>query len=148
MFCIEIMALCGITQMIMNSYLFKPLNMPTKWLRHTVSSPLCMGFWVGFIVYATVALCPPDIEYSFPLAAVVATNTHVYVQWTLAFLLGGLIGLCVVLCNRIIELLYHASVLLVVEVTTRHERRIIARKVFEEPKILDEVLEEAEKRQG
>ena len=131
----------------MTSFLFKPLraSMPTKWLRHTVSSPLGMGFWVGFIAYAGVALCPPDIEHSFPLAAAVATNTHIYVQWTLAFFLGGLVGLCVVLFNRIIELLYNASVLLAVEVTTRHERRIIARKVFEEPEILDEVLKEAER---
>ena len=103
-----------------------------------------MGFWVGFIVYGTVAFCPPDIEHSFPLAAAVATNPHVYVQWTLAVLLGGLVGLCVVLFNRIIELLYHASVLLAVEVNIRHERRILARKVFEEPKILDEVLEATE----
>ena len=61
MFCIEILALCGITQM-MTSFLFKPLrtSMPMKLWRHTVSSPLCMGFWVGFIAYAGVALCPPD----------------------------------------------------------------------------------------
>ena len=146
MFCVEILALCGITQMMMTSYLFKPLrtNMPTKWWKHTVSSPLCMGFWVGFIVYGVVALCQLDIEHSFPLAAAVATNTHVYVQWTLAFLLGGLVDLCVVLFNRIIELLYHASVLLAVEVSIRHERRILARKGFEEPEILDEVPEEAE----
>ena len=135
MFCIEILALCGVTQMIMTSFLFKPLrvSMPMKWWRHTVSSPLCMGFWVGFIAYAAVALCSPGIEHSFPLAVAVATNPHVYVQWTLAVLLGGLVGLCVVLFNRIIELLYHASVLLAVEVNIRHERRILARKVFEEP---------------
>ena len=71
MFCIEILALCGITQIMMTSYLFKSLrtNMPTKRLRHTVSSPLGMGFWVGFVAYAGVALCPPYIEHSFPLAA-------------------------------------------------------------------------------
>ena len=135
MFCVEILALCGVTQMVMTSYLFKPLrtSMPMKWWRHTVSSPLCMGFWVGFIAYGTVALYSPDIEHSFPLAAAVAMTTNVYVQWTLAFLLGGLVGLCVVLFNRIIELLYNASVLLAVEVNIRHERRILARKVFEEP---------------
>jgi len=103
-----------------------------------------MGFWVGFIAYAAVVLCPSDIEHSFPLVAAVAMNTNVYVQWALAFLLGGLIGLCVVLFNRIIELLYHASLLLAVEVNTRHERRMLARKVFEEPEMLDEVIEELE----
>ena len=146
MFCVEIMALCGITQIMMTSFLFKPLrtSMPMKWWRHTVSSPLCMGFWVGFIAYAAVVLCPSDIEHSFPLVAAVAMNTNVYVQWALAFLLGGLIGLCVVLFNRIIELLYHASLLLAVEVNTRHERRMLARKVFEEPEMLDEVIEELE----
>ena len=71
--------------------------------RYPISSPLCMGFWVGFFVYGTVALCPPDIEHSFPLAAAVATSTHVYIQWTLAFFLGGLVGLCVVLAAQIFE---------------------------------------------
>ena len=146
MYCIEIMALCGITQIIMTTFLSHPLreNNSTKRSRHTTSSPLCTGFWVGFIIYVAVALCPSDIELPFPLATAVATNSHVFVQWTLAFFLGGLIGLCVMLFTRIVELLYNVNVLLAVEITTRHERRIIARKVFEEPEILDETIEELE----
>ena len=146
MYCIEIMALCGITQIIMTTFLSHPLreNNSTKRPRHTTSRPLCTGFWVGFIIYIAVAICPPDINLPFPLAAAVATNSHVFVQWTLAFFLGGLIGLCVVLSTRFVELLYNVSVLLAVEITTRHERRIISRKVFEEPEILDETIEELE----
>jgi len=136
MFLVEILALCGIAQVLMTSFLFAPLraNMPTKALKYAVTKPQCTGFLVGFIAYATVALCgfTPGTDHSFPMAAAVASVTNVYAQWTLAFVLGGLIAIGSVLLNHFMELIYFAKTWLVLDIAVRQDRRRFAQKVFED----------------
>jgi len=135
MFVVEILALCGIAQVLMTSVLFAPLraHIPPKVLEYVVTSPHCIGFFVGFLTYATVALCgfTPGTAYSFPMAAAVVSVTNVYAQWALAFVLGGLIGVGSVLLNHFIELVYYAKAWLMLDIAARQDRRRFARKVFE-----------------
>ena len=118
MFLVEILALCGIAHLIMDSCLFESLykRMSLKWFKDLASSPQCLGFWVGFIAYAVVALSAavPWIEISLPMVALVATCGNIYIQWTLVFLLGGLMSFCVLLSRRVIELIYNANILIAV----------------------------------
>jgi len=136
MFLVEILALCGITQVLMTSFLFAPLraNIPTKALKYVLTKPQCTGFLVGFITYAIVALCDftPGTVYAFPMAAAVASLTNVYAQWALAFVLGGLIGVSSALLNHLMELIYFAKTWLVLDISVRQDRRRFARKVFED----------------
>ena len=140
MFAVEILALCGITQMITSSYFCAPLraHIPTKCLRFIIRNPLCMGFCMGNFAYATVALCASQMPTdSLPVATLVA-STNGNAQWALVLLFGGLIGLCAVLVNQAIELMYYARVWLVQEIEARREKRILARRLFDDHKILEE----------
>ena len=139
MFVVEILALCGITQMITSSYFCAPVraHIPTRCLRFIIRNPLCMGFCLGSFAYATVALCASQVPTdSLPMATLVA-SAHGNAQGALVLLFGGLIGLCTVLVNQAIELTYYARVWLVQEIETRREKRLLARKIFEDPKILE-----------
>ena len=118
---IEVLALCGITQIITASYLFAPVraNVPTKHLKYLMSCAQCMGFWVGSIFYATVALSTellPSVAYVFPLAEAVAMNANVYVQWAMVLLFGALISISTVLVNHVIEVLHFGKMWFVTEI--------------------------------
>ena len=142
MIVVEILALCGITHVIMVSYHCSSVRafIPTKSLRRMMKSSPCIGFWVGILAYAAVALCAHfthEVACPLPIAALVATAQG-FTQWALVLLLGGLIGFCAVLANHLIELMLYARIWLINEIETRYERRILARKVFEDPGILEE----------
>ena len=128
---IEILALCGIAQIITASYLLAPLRatVPTAHLKYLVSCAQCTGFWVGFIVYAAVACCAivaPETNFGFPLAEAVA-GMHGCIRWGLVFLLGGLISICVILVNHVIETMHFCKMWFVFEI----EEHQIARKLLE-----------------
>ena len=135
MFVVEILALCGITQMITTSYLCASLraNTPTKCLRFIIMNPLCMGFFVGIFTYTAIMLyVPQGTTCPLPIATLVAT-TKGDSQWALVLLCGGLMGLCAMLVNQFIELMHYAKVWLVQEIETRREKRILVRKIFDDP---------------
>ena len=107
MILVEVLALCGIVQIITTSYLLAPLraSLPTEHLKHLVSCTQCMGFWVGFIVYAVVAICSvfaPISSFSLPIADMVASS-DVYVKPVLVLLFGGLVSVCSLFANHVIE---------------------------------------------
>ena len=110
MFIVEILALCGVTQIITTSYLFASVRryVPTDHLKYMLSCSQCMGFWIGFGAYVAVALyslCCPDTDFIFPIAHAVAV-TGFWIQCAFVVLLGGLISLCSILVNHVIEFLH------------------------------------------
>jgi len=129
MWFVEILALCGITQIITTSRLFAPLrnHIPTTQLKYMISCPQDMGFSVGFAAYAAVALSAalsPEISFAFPLAASVAATANVYAQWGLVLLLGGLISICAVLVNHIIELLFYMKMWFIMTMNNNKIQRL------------------------
>ena len=140
-----LLGLTGFTLIIVRGSVFHGLR---EWLSakrpqdigYLFTCSQCMGFWVGILAYAAVALCAHfthEVACPLPIAALVATAQG-FTQWALVLLLGGLIGLCAVLANHLIELMLYARIWLINEIETRYERRILARKVFEDPGILEE----------
>jgi hypothetical protein len=131
LFFVEILSLCGVCQMLTASALAPPLHalIPAKFRQYTVKSLRGMGFWVGFAVYALVALCAtvaPNTVFLFPLAEIVA-NSGGCVRWIWVFVLAGLISICVIVVNHTLEILYYSKMWFVCEI----ERHKIAKRMLD-----------------
>ena len=121
MFIIEILALCGVVQIITSSHLFAPARdkMPTASLKYMVTCSQCIGFWVGFCAYSIVVLCSAFglmTDFVFPIATGLASVSNLFVQLLFLILLGGLTSVSAILTNHTIEWLHFAKLWYVVEV--------------------------------
>ena len=130
MMLIEILMLCGTAQMVVISHSFAPLRaiVSAKFGKCMIVNAQCAGFWAGIITYSTVACCAivaPETNFGFPLAEIVA-GMHGCIRWGLVFLLGGLISLCIILVNQVVEILGDYQCWLVCEI----ERHRIAKQLL------------------
>jgi hypothetical protein len=112
MVCIEILALCGIAQMLTDSWLGMLLRalIPTKFHRYTIADIQVIGFWLGLTAYTAVALCAgvPETAFPFPPAEIVA-ETSDCVQWIWVLSLAGLISISTILVDQFVDWLYHCK---------------------------------------
>ena len=124
MFIIEILALCGVVQIITSSQLFASIRnkIPTASLKYMVTCSQCIGFWVGFCAYTVVVLCSAFgqvTDFIFPIATNLAAISNLMLQLLFLVLLGGLISVSAILTNHVIEWFHFSKLWFVVEVERR-----------------------------